>query len=75
MRIRTSRLGLHGLVIACGLLMVVVAPCYGVPDTDGKGSMFGKEAPGFRIKGAYGETYSLEAFQGNVVVLQFGTSW
>ncbi len=43
--------------------------------TDGKGSMYGKRAPDFRIQGVYGETYSLAALRGHVVILQFGTSW
>ena len=46
-----------------------------LPDVDGKGSMFGKKAPDFEIKGAYGEVYSLDRLKGHVILLQFGTSW
>jgi len=45
------------------------------PGTDGKGRMFGKAAPGFQLKGAYGETYSLSQLKGGPLVLQFGSSW
>ena len=59
----------------CCLSIACSASGQNVPDADGKGRMFGKAAPDFRIKGPYGEVYSLDRLKGNVILLQFGTSW
>ncbi len=42
---------------------------------DGQGPLVGKKAPDFHIQGIYDENYSLEAFKGHILVMQFGTSW
>jgi hypothetical protein len=39
------------------------------------GPMVGKAAPAFHIQGIYSEPYSLEAFKGHILVMQFGSSW
>lgn len=37
--------------------------------------MVGKAAPAFQIQGIFHEPYSLEAFKGHILVMQFGSSW
>ena len=66
---------LCGAVAAAVLLIGQAAYGREVPDADGKGSMYGKDAPAFEVKGPYGETYTRERLAGNVLILQFGTSW
>jgi hypothetical protein len=39
------------------------------------GSLVGQKAPEFLLHGIYSEDYSLEAFKGHILVMQFGTSW
>lgn len=59
-----------------GAMLLAAAGSYAqLPDTDGKGALYGKPAPAFQLKGIYGETYSLEQLKGNILVIQFGTSW
>jgi len=42
---------------------------------DGQGLLVGSQAPAFHVQGIYEENYSLEAFKGHILVMQFGTSW
>lgn len=70
----TQRFVVAGLA-ACCLSICWAASGQGLPDVDGRGSMFGKHAPAFRIKGAYGEVYSMDRLRGNIILMQFGTSW
>jgi hypothetical protein len=44
-------------------------------DPSRPGPMVGKVAPEFHIQGIYNEPYSLEAFKGHILVMQFGASW
>ena len=60
-------------IVAAAFVLVCLAAH--ARDTDGKGVMYGKDAPAFDVKGPYGETYTREKLAGNVIVLQFGTSW
>jgi len=39
------------------------------------GPMVGRQAPPFQIQGIFGEPYSIEAFKGHILVMQFGASW
>jgi cytochrome oxidase Cu insertion factor (SCO1/SenC/PrrC family) len=64
-----------GMTATALLLISIAAHARNVPDADGKGSMYGKDAPAFDVKGRYGETYTRERLAGNVLILQFGTSW
>jgi cytochrome oxidase Cu insertion factor (SCO1/SenC/PrrC family) len=38
-------------------------------------TLVGKPAPGFKLQGVYGESYSLAQFKGHLLVMQFGSSW
>ena len=42
---------------------------------NGPDPLVGKQAPAFHAHGIYDEDYSLEAFKGHILVMQFGTSW
>jgi hypothetical protein len=42
---------------------------------NGPDPLLGKQAPAFHIHGIYDEDYSLEAFKGHILVMQFGASW
>jgi hypothetical protein len=60
----------------CWLAALLVAPCFSSQAAkDGQGPLVGKKAPDFHIQGIYDENYSLEAFKGHILVMQFGTSW
>lgn len=65
--------GALSLVVAS--LIAPGAPPAGAVDTTGRGGLYGKPAPDFRINGPHGETYTLKKLRGNILVLQFGTSW
>ena len=62
-----------GMILLC--LTAQVSLAAPLPDSDGKGSMFNKPAPDFNLRGPYGEVFTMARLRGNVIVLQFGTSW
>lgn len=74
-----KRVSIRGVWVVGLIGCLVLASRWGsarsVPDADGRGSMFGKTAPAFRIKGPHGETYTPDRLKGNILVIQFGSSW
>ena len=62
------------LLVMC-LLLLCPSCKPGTPSSGGRTGLYGKRAPDFRIRGPFGETYSQKSLKGNVLLLQFGTSW
>ena len=40
-----------------------------------QGRMVSRQAPPFHVQGIFGDSYSIEAFKGHILVIQFGASW
>ena len=60
----------------CWVAVLLAASCLSSHAArSGPGPLVGKRAPAFHVQGIYDENYSLEAFKGHILVMQFGTSW